>query len=271
VSGLGRGDAAQVGRETVEVVREVTRDLERLGRAARDASGGTFGSLLGVSGGGGAAGAVASGASAGGGGSSAVGGMGAIAASAGLGLASIAGGAASAASGLLLDNFVTNAAARSAKSFAIDTTSGVLGDAVKFGFGSASGLSFGESVTASAIRAGSSLPIVGDLFAQVDDPVSSARARVTAIATTVARAGGKLGDDELRGLKNAFLPEEQRAKQAELDVEKFFKAEGIAGSAIEGTPLGELLGKLQEVAPQFVDAMKAFADAVNGWVGGGHR
>lgn len=260
MSGLGRGDAAQIGRETADVVREVVRELERLARAARDAAGGAFGGALGAAGAGfrggvgAAAGAVQRAAEAGGGGGAAVAG-------------SLVGGPAGAAAGLLLDNPVTNAASRAARSFAVDTAIGVANDRALFG----NGVSFSQSVTDNAIRAAASLPIFGDVVAQVADPVDAARARVTAIATTVARAGGKLGADELRGLTNAFLPEEQRAKQAETDVKEFFKTEGIAGSAIEGTRLAELLDELVRIAPGLVDAMTTFANAVNGWFGGGPR
>lgn len=215
MSAVGAGGGTEDRRELLQAIVALTREMESVSRAVRDST---------RSAGGGAT--TGAGRPAAGGGAVGAGALGALAA------AGPPGAAAAAVGG-----FVENAAFKAGREFAIDTAAGVAGDFAKFGFGT-KGVSFSDSVTASALRAGGSLPIVGDLFEQVTQPLDAAAGRTAGITSAIARAGGKVDPEMRQALFRRFNEEEIRARDENLEVEKLKKSDAVArGAALEGTQL----------------------------------
>lgn len=131
--------------------------------------------------------------------------------------------------------FVENAAFKAGREFVTDTAMGVAGDFAKFGFGT-KGVSFSDSVTSSALRAGGSIPIIGDLFEQVTQPLDAAAGRTGGITTAIARAGGKVDPEMRKALFERFNQEEVRARDETNEIDKLKKSDPVArGEAMTGT------------------------------------
>lgn len=207
----GKADLAKAVEQLAKEMDENSKAVRESTRAqGRDARGRFTGGGGGAAGGGGGMGAA----------SAALAGLGPV-------------GMAAAAMG----GFAENAAIKAGREFAADTVAGVAGDFAKFGFG-AKGVSFSDSVTASALRAGGSIPIVGDLFEQVTQPLDAAAGRTAGITSAIARAGGKVDPEMRQALFRRFNEEEIRARDENNEVEKLKKSDDVArGAAMEGTRL----------------------------------
>ncbi|HYE91760.1 MAG TPA: hypothetical protein VEA38_12100 [Terriglobales bacterium] len=229
---------AQTGQDLSRAVRDLLREIENLNRTVRDSTRGGGGGGLGgggLPGGGGGGGAPAGGGAAGG------------LAGPGLGAAQIIGGGFGAVGEFLSDNFVTNAAKRAAKNFAIDTSAGVANDFFRFGPQS---FDFSDSLQSSALRAATNLPGVGDAFGDIQDPKERTKGRVKGVLSDIARAGGTVTDKDIDELIGAFAPEETRAQEADRTIERRFRSEDVTSLFTEGA------GRAGAV----VDAVGAAAD-----------
>ena len=112
--------------------------------------------------------------------------------------------------------FVMNAAALAARHAAVDVAAGVANDFFRFG----GQMDARDSVNSQMLRAASNLPIIGDKFADIRDPLQAAGARVAAITGQIARAGGVVDPTERSALFDMTHAEEKRAKDEEKEVAK---------------------------------------------------
>lgn len=159
------------------------------------------------------------------------------------------------------NNFVTNAAAKAGMDFGKDVAAGVLGDLAKYGtnFGG----SFSGSVTSNVLRAGSNLPIVGDVINEVVAPLDTARNRVKAIATDIARAGGEADSADMKDLAKRFLGEETRAFQAGKKVDLLFRDQDLIDQAVNSSPQFQSgVEAVDEALNQLAPAIKAVIDYI---------
>lgn len=155
---------------------------------------------------------------------------------AGRGLGGVAGSAAfNAAGGGLLGTVAGSAAggivggvAKAAGKGLKDFGLGVAQDAINFGTDFA-----GKGVAGQAVRAGSRLPLIGDVFDQAQAPLEAAAGRVLGITGAIARAGGQVTQELRQQLAGQFLPQELRAKKEELAVARFFKSPGTVAFAAQ--------------------------------------
>ena len=254
------GLPSQLADEIIQAVRGLKQGLEDLSRSTRTAGSALFQAAAPVVGNvvTAAGGVVASQVNATGAAFQAAG----AAAANGAGLGGVAGafmggGVPGFVAGSIADSFLVNSTLSAARHFGRDVGVGVAQDFARFGFGDG-GVNFGTSVAGNALRAGSNLPILGDIFAEVQDPIQNAGGRVKGVVGALARAGVPQAElDKLSAnLVGQFLPEEIRAKQAELGVDRALRDAGVIGTAVEGS---ENFQRLLENAQRLSDVFEALS------------
>lgn len=151
-------------------------------------------------------------------------------------------------------DFATNVIQKAGANMAKDVAFGVLGDVAKFGSGALSG----GSVESNVLRSASSLPVVGDLFAQVQQPLERAAGRTLGVTGAIARAGGRVTPDLRASLFDRFEGEEGRAQKEQLAVEQMRM--GRAGRAAE---------RQGGVVDSVVNGASAWSWAIQNWLGVG--
>lgn len=255
MSAFGRGASAAIGDEIVQVLRVVRRELEDLGRSTRAAGTALFQAAAPAVGGVFASQANATGAAFQAAGAAAANGAGL----GGVAGAFMGGGVPGLVAGAIADNFLVNATMGAARDFGRDVAFGTAQDFARFGFGQG-GVSPGASVAANALRAGANLPILGDIFAEAQQPIEQTGARLKGTIATLARAGVPMAqlEEMARQLRPVYQGEEIRAKQSDVMVDRLMRDPDAIGQAVAGSDnVGRLLDsfdRLREIVEASIPA-----------------
>jgi len=128
--------------------------------------------------------------------------------------------------------------------------SGVQKTGLTQGLGAAvmNGGSISGNLQLSVLQAGAqNLPgPFGQLVAEISQPVQAGMQRTSQIAQTIARAGGEIDDDLIKGLNKRFVGEEARARNARRQVQRVGadQASALIGQSAEGSRLAELVDSI---------------------------
>jgi len=112
------------------------------------------------------------------------------------------------------------------------------------------------------MRAGSNIPIFGEVFGQVQNPLDQAGNRVLGVTSMIARAGGTVTDEMRQSLFNQILPQEVRAQRESEAVARLQGNTQNYGMAMEGSRFGAALDG-------FASALDTVTGYINSFFGGG--
>ena len=162
--------------------------------------------------------------------------------------------------------FAVNATLKQGERFVRDTGLRFASTQLRFGAPGRGGLSAQTSFQEAAIRSFSQVPLVGFAASEALEPIDKAAQRTGAITTRIARAGGKISEQERKLLFETFAAEEERATAENRKVQALAAKEagsdktlGKVGANIAdaiASPLG------QEVIPILSDIRDGIRDAL---------